>query len=221
VSLEFREFAESMGIKLFNSSPYYAQANGQAEASNKIMIKLIQKKIDQRPKRWYSVLNEALWAYRMAPHGATKTSYELVYGHHAVLPWEMQSDSRRVVLQKDLSSKYYSGLMMDELEDLHMIRLKALENIEKNKLRVAKYYNKKVKVRQFAEGDLVWKALLLIGTKYSAFSKWSPNWEGPFRVVKCAPGNTYMLKTLLGEEFSAAINGRYLKKYYPSVEIDR
>jgi hypothetical protein len=38
--LEFREFAESMGLKLFNSSPYYAQANGQAEASNEIMIKL-------------------------------------------------------------------------------------------------------------------------------------------------------------------------------------
>jgi hypothetical protein len=39
----------------------------------------------------------------MAPHGATKTSpYELVYGHHAVLPWKMQSDSRRVVLQKKL-----------------------------------------------------------------------------------------------------------------------
>jgi hypothetical protein len=149
VSLEFREFAESMGVKLFNSSPYYAQANGQAEASNKIMIKLIQKKIDQKPRRWHSVLGEALWAYRMAPHGATKTSpYELVYRHHAILPWEMQSDSRRVVLQKELSSMDYSGLMMDELEDLHMIRLRALENIEKNKLRVAKYYNKKVKVRQ-------------------------------------------------------------------------
>jgi hypothetical protein len=116
---------------LFNSSPNYAQANGQAEASNKIMIKLIQNKIDQKPKRWHSVLNEALWAYRMTPHGATKTSpYELVYGHHAVLPWKMQSDSRRVLLQKDLSSKDYSGLMMDELEDLHMIRLRALETIE-------------------------------------------------------------------------------------------
>jgi hypothetical protein len=158
----------------------------------------------------------------MAPHGATKTSpYELVYGHHAVLPWEIQSDSRRVVLQKDLSSKDYNGLMMDELEDLHMIRLRALENIKKNKLRVAKYYNKKVKVRQFAEGDLVWKALVPIGTKYSEFGKWSPNWEGPFRVVRCVPGNAYMLKTLLGEEFSAAINGRYLKKYYPSIEINR
>jgi hypothetical protein len=60
----------------------------------------------------------------MALHGATKTSpYELVYGHHVVLPWEIQSDSRRVVLQKDLSSKDYSSLMVDELEDLHMIVL--------------------------------------------------------------------------------------------------
>jgi hypothetical protein len=92
----------------------------------------------------------------MAPHRATKTSpYEMVYGHHDVLPWEIQSDSRRVVLKKDLSSKDYTGLMMDELEDLHMIRLKALKNIEKNKVRVAKYYNNKVKVKQFAEGDLV------------------------------------------------------------------
>jgi hypothetical protein len=30
-----------------------------------------------------------------------------------------------------------------------------------------------------------------------------------------------MLKPILGEEFSAAINGRYLKKYYPSIEVDR
>jgi transposase InsO family protein len=50
-SSEFKKFVESMGIKLLNSSPYYAQANGQAEASNKIMIKIIQKKIDQKLKR--------------------------------------------------------------------------------------------------------------------------------------------------------------------------
>jgi transposase InsO family protein len=55
-SSEFRDFAESMGMKLLNSSPYYAQADGQVEASNRIMIKIIQKKIDQKPKRWHSVL---------------------------------------------------------------------------------------------------------------------------------------------------------------------
>ena len=44
ISEEFAEFAASMGIKLLNSSPYYAQANGQAEASNKGIIKLIKRK---------------------------------------------------------------------------------------------------------------------------------------------------------------------------------
>ena len=48
---EFEEFAASIGIKLLNSSPYYAQANGQAEASNKEIIKLIKRKIDEQPRR--------------------------------------------------------------------------------------------------------------------------------------------------------------------------
>jgi hypothetical protein len=44
-----------------------------------------------------------------------------------------------VVLQKDLSSKDYSGLMMDELEDLHMNRLRALEKAkEKSKMEFEK-----------------------------------------------------------------------------------
>ena len=51
----------------------------------------------------------------------------------------------------------------------------ALENIKANKLRVAKYYNKKVKVKQFSERDLVWKVRLPIGSKDNEFGKWSPN----------------------------------------------
>ena len=50
-SEEFEDFATSMGIKLLNSSPYYAQANSQAEASNQIMIKLVKKKIVAQPRK--------------------------------------------------------------------------------------------------------------------------------------------------------------------------
>ena len=50
ISEEFGEFAASMGIKLLNSSPYYAQAHGQAEASNKRIIMLIKRKIDEQPR---------------------------------------------------------------------------------------------------------------------------------------------------------------------------
>ena len=96
--------------------------------------------------------NEALWAYRMAYHGSIKTSpYELVYGHNAVLP-EVQTRSRRVTLQNDLSVEVYKNLMIDDLEDLSCHWLHAVENIKANKLRVAKYYNKKVKSKQFSEG---------------------------------------------------------------------
>jgi len=87
ISEEFGEFAVSMGIKLLNSSPYYAQANGQAEPSNKGIIKLIKRKIEEQPKKWHTTLNEALWAYKVSCHRATKVSpYQLVYGHEAVLP---------------------------------------------------------------------------------------------------------------------------------------
>ena len=48
---EFRDFAANMGIKLLNSFAYYAQANGQAEASNQIIIKLIKKKIEEQPRK--------------------------------------------------------------------------------------------------------------------------------------------------------------------------
>ena len=58
----------------------------------------------------------------------------------------------------------------------------ALKNNNLNKEKVTKSYNKKVKRKQFAEGDIIWKAILPIGTKDPRFSKWSPNWEGPFIV---------------------------------------
>jgi transposase InsO family protein len=97
ISEEFRKFAADVGIKLIRSSSYYAQANGQAKASNQSLIKLIKMKIDEHTRRWHEVLSEALWAHRISCHGATKTSpYHLVYGQEVVLPWEIMAGSRRV-----------------------------------------------------------------------------------------------------------------------------
>jgi hypothetical protein len=72
ISEEFRKFVADLGIKLIRSSPYYAQANGQAEASNQSPIKLIKRKIDEHTRRWHEVLSEALWAHRISCHGARK-----------------------------------------------------------------------------------------------------------------------------------------------------
>jgi hypothetical protein len=45
--------------------------------------------------------------------------------------------------------------MGDNLDEVINKRLKALEEIEKKKKRVAKAYNKRVKVKLFQVGDLV------------------------------------------------------------------
>jgi hypothetical protein len=55
MSKEIREFVESYRIKLFNSSPYYAQANGQTESSNRTLISLVKRKISDHPKHWPKV----------------------------------------------------------------------------------------------------------------------------------------------------------------------
>ena len=66
--------------KLLDSSPYYTQENGQPESSNKILIKLIKKNIEENSKRWHEVLSEALWAHLISKHDDTKvTPFELVY----------------------------------------------------------------------------------------------------------------------------------------------
>ena len=150
----------------FNSSPCYAQANGQAESSNKTLIKLIKKKIEENPRRWHEVLSEALWAYRILRHGATKvTPFELVYGQEAVLPVEVNLDAYRLAKQNNLSAVVYHDLMMDNIDEVTDVRIKALKKIEKDKTRVAKSYNKKVKSKSFQVGELVWKTILSIGSK--------------------------------------------------------
>ena len=97
------------------------------------------------------------------------------------------------------------------------VRLKALQEIEKDKIRVAKAYYKKVKSKYFQVRELVWKTILSIGSKSNQFGKWSPNWEGLYKVIKVIFRNSYLLETLQGEHLIRAINGRYLKKYFLSV----
>jgi hypothetical protein len=218
ISEEFRKFTTDLGIKLIRSSPYYAQANGQAEASNHSLIKLIKRNIDEHPRRWHKVLSEALWAHRISCHGAKKTSpYHLVYGQEAVLPWEITAGPRRVEFQNDLTAEEYVALMNDNVEDLTELKLWSLEKIKENMANVARAYNKKVKLKEIQVRDLVWEAMLPSGTKDSAYGKWSPNCHGSYRIDQVLLGNAYMLEELDGVKFPVAVNSQHLKKYFPSM----
>ena len=109
---------------------------------------------------------------------------------------------------------------MDNIDEVSDKRLQALKKIKKDKLRVARACNKKVRVKYFQVGELVWKTILPLGTKNNKFGKWSPSLEGPYKIIKVIFGNSYMVETMQGERLPRALNGRYLKKYYPSMWQD-
>ena len=75
-------------------------------------------------------------------NGATKvTPFELVYGQEAILPVEVNLDAYRLAKQNDLSAVDYYNSMMDNIDEVTDKRMKALKEIEKDKLWVARAYN--------------------------------------------------------------------------------
>lgn len=105
---KIQEFTQEVGIKLLTSTPYYAQANGQVKAANKVIINLIKKHVGKKPRNWHKTLNQALWACRTSPKEATGTTpFRLTYGHDEVLPTEIQIQSVRIQRQHAITSEYY------------------------------------------------------------------------------------------------------------------
>ena len=103
---DLKQLCKKFQIKQNWSSIYYPQGNGQAEASNKTLLKILHRTVHKSGKDWHLQINPALWAYRTSirtPIGATP--FSLVYGFEAVLPLEVEIPSLRVSLH---------GLIIDE-----------------------------------------------------------------------------------------------------------
>jgi len=213
------KFADDTSYKLLTSTPYYAQANGQVEAANKNIISIIKKKTKEKPKNWHEVLGEALWACRTSPKESTNTTpFRLTFGHDAVLLVKICLQSTRIQRQCEIPTNHYWSMILDKLVDLDEERLMALEILTKQTERVAKAYNKKVKSKFFAQGDLVWKVILPMDKKDRALGKWSPSWEGPWEILRVFSNNTYKIEELNDDQRILRINGKYLKKYKPLLQ---
>ncbi|XP_050117640.1 uncharacterized protein LOC126595364 [Malus sylvestris] len=94
------------------TNPYYPQSNGQAEASNKILVNIIKRMVIDSPERWHEMLGNTLWAYRTSKRAGTGTTpYALTFGQDAVLPMEINVSSVRIQNQFGLHSAEYIEAM--------------------------------------------------------------------------------------------------------------
>jgi hypothetical protein len=72
-----------------------------------------------------------------------------VYEHEAILPVEVNQAACRLAKQNDLDAVVYHNLMMDNIDEITNKRMRALKEIKKDKARIARAYNKKVRSKSF------------------------------------------------------------------------
>ncbi|XP_024164019.1 uncharacterized protein LOC112170997 [Rosa chinensis] len=109
---DFEKLVNDYGIQFIHSTPYYTQSNGQAEASNKIIITLLKKLLVENPRQWHNTLYETLWAYHTSKRNPTaSTPYALMFGHDAVLLLDINVQSLRVQDQQHLIGEDYVQAM--------------------------------------------------------------------------------------------------------------
>jgi hypothetical protein len=207
----FREFCEELGIRNHYSSPGHPQANGQVEVTNRSLLKMIKTRLEGAKGLWSEELPNILWAYRTTARTPTgETPFRLTYGTEAVIPVEIGLTTWRTNHYDEGNNdvQLRSNLdLVDEVRDQAEARTRVYQQ------RMARYYDRRVKHREFKVGDLVLRKVTL-ATKDATQGKLGPTWEGPYRVVKFHRRGTYHLEKMDGNALPHLWNAEHLKKYY-------
>ncbi|KAK3008615.1 hypothetical protein RJ639_014357 [Escallonia herrerae] len=207
----FRRFCEGLSICLRFTSVAHPQSNGQTENMNRSILQGLKRKLDDAKGAWVDELPKVLWAYRTTPHSVTgETPFLLCFGTEALLLVEVGLPTVRVLQFSEAENEENLRGNLDFLDD---VRAQALDRVISTKQRVARFYNRRVRMRIFRVGDLVLRKLGVSNPK-AAVGKLSPNWEGPYKISKVLRPGAYSLETLSGEAIPRTWNADNLRRYY-------
>lgn len=165
VDKELTGLCEEFGIRFFNSTPSYPQGNGQAEATNKTVCAGIKRRLDSKRGQWAKELPRILWAYCSIPRRSTGQI-------SAVIPLESRFSTLR--------TETFDPQTNDVVVEAELILAEE----------VARGYDRNVRIKKFKPDDWVWRKVVRANQK----TKFKPNWEGPYRVVKDVGGGSYKLE---------------------------
>jgi hypothetical protein len=145
-------------------------------------------------------LPAVVWSLRTTPNRATGfTPFFLVHGAEAVLPTDLEYGSPIVRGYDEEANQRASEDSLDQLDEA---RLVALMHSARYQQSLRRYQARKVRRRDFSEGDLV----LMLRQDNRGRQELSPPWEGPYVVVKVLKPGTYKLANEDGEELTNAWN---------------
>eukprot|EP00253_Pinus_taeda_P029625 PITA_29625 len=210
------EFSLKRGFKLKYSANYYPQGNGLAESTNKNLIRIIKRTVDQNHKNWHKSLIYALWADRITQKASIGTSpFNLVYGKEVVLPTHLAIPSLYLVQYIDEVPTSSLQLRQMEIIKLEEQREQAKKTRAHHQALVKSFFDSNIMTKKdFQMGDLVlkWDKVHEEKGKHTKFQRM---WLGPFQIVEVIGPSTFTLQDLAGKRDSLPVNGQILKKYFP------
>ena len=161
-----------MGIRNRYSTFAYPQGNGLAEATNKAIVSRLKKRLDDAKGRWVDELPHVLWTYRTTPRRSTgETTFSVTYGAEVVIPLESGFPTLRT---NQFSAEENIHLLSTNLDLVKERREVAAVKMTHYQQRVKQGYEKGVKLKPLASGDLVLRKV--VGTaKNPAWGKLGPN----------------------------------------------
>ena len=149
----FRDFYSQLGIKNHYSSPAHPQANEQIEVTNRSLLKIIKTRLKGTKGIWSEELLSILWAYRMtAKTPIRETLFRLAYGSETVIPSEVGLTSFRVENYNESKNNEAMRLQLDLVDE---VRVTAEQRLTQYQNLMAKYYNSRVRHRDFQVGALI------------------------------------------------------------------
>ena len=117
-SRAFKRYYSELGITNRYSTPTYSQGNGQAEASNKVIVNGLKKRLDDTKGRWVEELPHVLWAYRTTPRRSTvETPFAMTYGAEAVISLKANFPTLRTNSFTPTSNDEVLGESLDLIEE--------------------------------------------------------------------------------------------------------
>uniref|UniRef100_A0A2N9H877 Integrase catalytic domain-containing protein n=1 Tax=Fagus sylvatica TaxID=28930 RepID=A0A2N9H877_FAGSY len=152
--------------------------NGQAEATNRMLLRILSKMVFDYGKGWNSHLADVLWAYRGSPKTATGfTPFSLVYGTDVISPPELLVPSPRMLQGTELEAdiEICAEARVADLESLDEARELALARSLRYHQKLANAYGKTVHTRIFSQGQMVLKTADHVRRGLPSPSKFTPN----------------------------------------------
>ena len=132
--------------------PDRPKMNGAVEAANKNIKKIIQK-MTVSYKDWHEMLPFALHGYQTSVRTSTgATPYSFVYGMEAVLPFEVEVPSQRILAESGLEELEWAQTRYGQLNIIEGKLLKTMSHGRLYQQRMKYAFNKKVRSRKFHEG---------------------------------------------------------------------